>query len=439
MIISGLTAISQPARAATLTELTVDGTELSAGQLYGVDDTTLLQFAILAYIEGNTQYKGMNQNFPGPGGTITPNYESGVMFHQYFAICAEYNINLVRIGAGDKWGSQIQFEAWLNHHDAFISLIETMARQAADHGVYICLVLGAAQEWPVYQYGGSGVVFEIGSTAYSNYITYCRDTMAALDDEVGIGMWDLMNEPDYDQTYNGYWSSHGGKAAFNAWAKAVAADTASARTKPRTMGTAGQGLMFGFSQSDFNLATGTCGFEILHRHYYASAQDSYLFADPESWADACGKPLLWGELGNNGGGMYIRWSWAEQQIYASGGTAICTMVLGSMDGYPYSGGSLVDASSVDQTGSDIDGAVIGVLGTGAGAWPYVIGFTGVSLILCGVAFRRSCLRDLYFNGMPLPEIQRFAGHQKLETTIQYLGLKDSDLDASVDKYQPRYH
>ncbi|MDW5563205.1 MAG: site-specific integrase [Methanomassiliicoccus sp.] len=54
-------------------------------------------------------------------------------------------------------------------------------------------------------------------------------------------------------------------------------------------------------------------------------------------------------------------------------------------------------------------------------------------------FRRSCLRDLYFAGMSLPEIQRFAGHERVETTIQYLGLKDSDLDNSVDKFQPRYH
>ena len=397
LILVGLLMLSAfglpaPAQAKELgvsgTELTEDGAAMS-GDLYGVCDTTLLQFAILSYINGESQYKGRNMNFPGPQGTITPNYNADVMFNQYFGICEYYDLDLVRIGAGDRWGSELQWEAWYYHHDAFISLLETMARQAENHGVYICLVLGAAQEWPVYQYGGSGVVFETGSTAYSNYITYCRDVMSELDDEDGIGLWDMMNEPDYDGTYDGYWSKLASpKTSFNTWSKAVATDTASAGDKPRTMGTAGQGKMFSFSQSDFNLATGSCGFEILHRHYYASATDTYLFADPESWAAAVGKPLLWGELGNNGGGIYVRWPAAEAKIYAAGGSMITTMVLNPMTDYPYTGGSLVKASPVQQAGSDIDGAVIGIIGTGGGAWPYVLGLIGGIAVLAGLMFRR---------------------------------------------------
>ena len=95
--ISGLSVATMPAQAATLNKLTVNGTELSAGRLYGVDDTTLLQFAILAYVDGQTQYKGKNQNFPGPGGTITPNYDASVMFDQYFGICAYYDLNLMQV------------------------------------------------------------------------------------------------------------------------------------------------------------------------------------------------------------------------------------------------------------------------------------------------------------------------------------------------------
>jgi hypothetical protein len=394
-LISGLGVVTAPAQAAELGtsngELTVDGAELS-DPLYGVCDTTVLQFAILAYINGETQCKGKNQNFPGPGGTISPNYNADIMFNQYFGICEYYDLNLVRIGAGDKWGSQIQFEAWYYHHDAYISLLETMARQAANHGVWICLVLGAAQEWPVYQYGGSGVVFDTGSTAYSNYIAYCRDVMSELDDEDGIGMWDMMNEPDYDLVYTSYWSGNGGKAAFNTWSSSVAEDTAGASSHPRTMGTAGQGAMFSFSQSDFDLATGTCGFEVLHRHYYATAHDSYLFADPEAWAADIGKPLLWGELGYNAGNTYVRWDWAEAQIYAAGGQAITSMVLDPYPGYPYTGGSLIDSSPIEDAGDVIDGAVSGALGQqAAGTWPYLLLVLAIVFCVAGVVWRRLSL------------------------------------------------
>ena len=218
--------------------------------------------------------------------------------------------------------------------------------------------------------------------------------MTCLDSENGIGFWDMMNEPDYDTVYNSYWSSHGGKTAFSTWEQAVASDTASSRTKPRCMGVAGQGAMFGWGQSDFNLANGNGCFEICDRHYYAQAQDAYLFADPEQWATDLGKPLFWSELGYNGGGMYVRWPYAESQIYASGGCMINTMVLNPTTDYPYTGGSLVDnSSSVDQAGSDIDGAIIsvivGITGAEAGGyWPVVLAFAGVVLLAVGIGWRR---------------------------------------------------
>jgi integrase/recombinase XerD len=54
------------------------------------------------------------------------------------------------------------------------------------------------------------------------------------------------------------------------------------------------------------------------------------------------------------------------------------------------------------------------------------------------SFRRTFGRELYFAGMPLPEIQFIYGHSTLEMTIKYIGIRDSDVDASIEKYQPRY-
>lgn len=53
-------------------------------------------------------------------------------------------------------------------------------------------------------------------------------------------------------------------------------------------------------------------------------------------------------------------------------------------------------------------------------------------------FRRTFGRQLYFAGMPLPEIQYLYGHAKLDMTIRYLGIRESDTRASLEKYQPRY-
>jgi hypothetical protein len=335
-------------------EITIDGTDGTF--LYGVCETTALQYSVWTWIDGNTQFAGMNQNFPSPTSTLSPHATAEQFWHQYFAVCDFYGLNLIRIGAGDAWGSGIQYEAWKNHRTQFIDLLKTMAQQAEDHGVFVCLVLAGSQEYPTYQYGGSGTVFETSSLAYSNYIAYCKDVMRALDGESGIGMYDLFNEPDYDGVYTAYWQSHGSKTAFSAWAKSVASDTKGVTSHPRTMGAAGQGKMFSFSKADFDLYTGKVGFEIASRHYYASAQDNYLFADPEAWAKQDGLPLFWSELGYNGDGMYVRWPYAEQAIINAGGDAITSMVLKPMNGYPYTGGDLTglvhDTGSSSSTDTD---------------------------------------------------------------------------------------
>ena len=107
------------------------------------------------------------------------------------------------------------------------------------------------------------------------------------------------------------------------------------------MGVAGYGDLFNsWSQEDFDLCSGKTGFEIAHRHYYASAEDPALFTEPEQWAENSGVPLFWGELADNSVYPLTRYSFAEEEIWNAGGQAITSMVLTGTEGYPYTGGKL---------------------------------------------------------------------------------------------------
>ena len=326
------------------TDILIDG-EVPDEKFFGVVDTTALQFAIMAYVNGDTNVAGKNSVFNGPdtspnGGKISQNATAGDFWHQYFALMKHYDCNLVRIGAGDSWGSALQYEAWLNHRESYNSLLETMCEEAMEHGVWLCFVLAGSQEYPTYQFGGEGSVFDTSSSAYSNYIQYCNSMMSMLEDENAIAMYDMFNEPDHNNCDANYW--HGNKQAFSSWASSVAEDTKNSSTHPRTMGVAGLGNLFGWSKEDFGLSTGDVGFEIAHRHYYASAKDSSLFSQPEGWADSYGLPLLWGELADNSVYPLIRHTFGEEAIWNAGGQAITSMVLTGTEGYPYTGGTLPD-------------------------------------------------------------------------------------------------
>ena len=327
------------------TDILIDG-EIPEEKFFGVVDTTALQFAIMAYVNGDTSVAGKNSVFDGPdtssnGGKISQNATANDFWHQYFALMKHYDCNLVRIGAGDSWGSSIQYQAWLNHRESYVSMLKTMCEEAMEHGVWVCLVLAGSQEYPAYQFGGEGSVFDTSSSAYSNYIQYCKSMMSLLENENAVAMYDMFNEPDHNNCNANYW--HGDKQAFSNWASAVAEDTSGSSTHPRTLGVAGYGDLFSsWSQEDFDLSTGDVGFEIAHRHYYASAKDSSLFSQPEAWADHYGLPLLWGELADNSVYPLIRHTYGEEAIWNAGGQAITSMVLTGTDGYPYTGGTLPD-------------------------------------------------------------------------------------------------
>jgi hypothetical protein len=356
LVLSGVTLISTmptASAAPTYGTVSVQGTNIlvdgqtPANKFFGVVDTTALQFAVLTYIDGQTQFAGKTSVFNGPDtgdySAVSPNDTPAKFFDRYFALLAYYHCNLVRIGAGDSWGTGIMYDAWVNHHDAFVSLLLTMEAAAEAHDVWVVLVLAGAAEYPTYTFGGSGSVFNSATSAYHNYISYCRGVMASLTGLKGIAWYDVYNEPDHNACYANYWMNNGNKVAFHAWACSVADDTAGASSHPRSMGVAGLGSMFGWGQSDFDLCTGTVPFEIASRHYYASAtgpSNTYLFSNPESWAKADGRPLYWGELGDNSVYPLIRYTFAEQAIFENGGQAITSMVLTGTAGYPLAAGGV---------------------------------------------------------------------------------------------------
>ena len=328
------------------TDIFIDG-EKTDQQFFGVVDSTALAFAIDNYINGNKAVAGWTSVFNGPDTgarmPVTPNDTPDAFWDQYFAQMASYGYNLVRIGPHDYWGTQLSYDAWNNHQGQFYDLLHSMCYYAQYHGVWLSFSMGGSQQYPAFHFNGGGDVFEPGTQAFNNYVKYVNDIMAELEDWDSIAMYDVFNEPDHDAVYSAYWSSHGGKQAFNDWANAVADATAGVSTHPRNMGVAGFGSMFGMNQEDFNLATGHTGFEILHRHYYGSNTDPYNFEAPEQWADEVGKPLMWGELANNGPYPPVRYDFAEKSIRNAGGQLITSMVATGTPGYPYYGGVSSDA------------------------------------------------------------------------------------------------
>ena len=338
-----------PAHQSGMARVDVSGHEIvfndsiQDGPLFGVVDPTVLAMATENYINGNSHFAGRSSVFNAPDTghprPIEQNETPEQFWNQYFAQMAHYDVNLVRIGPADIWGTEIQYEAWQENNEEFMSLIQTMCDAAEKNGVWICFVLAGSQEYPTYQFGGEGSVFDTSSSAYANYIGYCKSMMSALENENAIAMYDLFNEPDHNNCNANYW--HGNKQAFSTWASAVADDTDGASTHPRTMGVAGYGDLFNsWSQEDFDLCSGKTGFEIAHRHYYASAEDPALFTEPEQWAENSGVPLFWGELADNSVYPLTRYSFAEEEIWNAGGQAITSMVLTGTEGYPYTGGKL---------------------------------------------------------------------------------------------------
>lgn len=338
------------------TDFKVNGSAVSAGHFRGIDETTALIYAMMYAADPGLQiwywYGGKNQNFPSANGAgrILAG-DPNDMWNKYFTYCNYYDINLVRMGAFDEWGTGIMYSLWHTNAPAFEACLETMLSQAYIHHVYVTITIAGAGAWPTYSYGaGTGKdnpfgVMPAGSEyAYNYYLDYAQGVLAELNVSAyrnAIFSVDLYNEPDGDNIYLNWW--HGldishyegfGQLYFRFWARSVHNATDGYFSGLRELGTACGGYLFNFSESAFDLCQDTY-FSTCHVHIYGWALDSYLITERMSWASALGKPLLIGELGNNSVYPIIRWMAFENMSISNGVEAVISLTLLGTPGYPH--------------------------------------------------------------------------------------------------------
>jgi hypothetical protein len=351
---TGFFTLVGPGQAALPSVVGISGQHLTIGgvnetqSLVGVNDTVAFAFAVDAYVNGHTAELGYNMNFPGffgyPNNIKIQVSNVSQFFYAYFWFCAHYGIRLVRFSCGDSWATGLVYQAWLHHPAQYYQLLDILLQRAWSRGIYIDLNLAGSQAYPLYAFGAADSVLDLNSVAghaYANYLAYLQGTMNHCDASIytsAIFSYDVWNEPDHSSVVKGYW--HTNKALFHAWASRVANDTTVMSTHIVEMGTAwlGNGL-YGWTQADFNSATGTTGFDVCEYHYYASVggtSNNYLITQPVGWANAVNKPVMVSEVANNSGSLH-RYTWWETTFKANVGGAFCAMVMTGTSGYPYTG------------------------------------------------------------------------------------------------------
>ena len=342
-ILLGALIPSSVSATAGVSHVSVSGTHLEAGgstiTFRGFDDTTALEFQMMAYVQGLSTYAGENQNFPYPAGSppfgepAQPRLDvssNAQFWDEYFTLAHHYGFNLVRLGACSAWTLGIDFNCWASDPIAYYNVLGEMLDAAANHSVYVCLLLSGGD---TFTFAGTGSAFNVSSSAYAHYIIYADDVMETLAGYDSLAFYDMWNEPDAST----HWAHD--QVAFRTWARDVANGTAfaSALSHLRTMGVGDGGDLagnFDWGYADFFNCTGGTYFEICQRHVYASAEDAYLFADPQAWADSVGKPYFVGEVARSNVTPIVRWAYAEQQIELNGAAGWCAMVLTGTAGYP---------------------------------------------------------------------------------------------------------
>ena len=362
------------------TDLLADGQQL--GPLRGFNDATVLEFQVMAYLAGQPSYAGENQNFPYPAGQEPPGQpsqprlscaSSAAFWDLYFSLAHHYGFNLVRLGPCGDWNIAIDYQAWHDDPAGYYSFLGEMLDAAANHSVYVNLILAGGDS---FDFGGSGSAFNVSSSAYSRYIAYAQAVMVALADYDALAFYDMWNEPEATD-YFGVGNPGPTQIAFRTWARTVANATlaASLISHPRTMGVGDGGDLNGnwhWGYGSFYNCTGGTGFEITSRHIYASANDAYLFHDAQAWSTTVGKPYFVGEVARNNVTPMVRWTYAEQKIEYYGAVGWASMVITGTSDYPASQGlieSLLDVIIIPIIDAVIlaMGSSYGLVGIGIGA------------------------------------------------------------------------
>ncbi|MDW5562987.1 MAG: hypothetical protein SA339_07145 [Methanomassiliicoccus sp.] len=329
------------------------GRDSMANRSFGVDETTALAHAINAYINNVAGEAGLNMNFPGPGGymSITGCSNEATFWDKYFEYCQYYDIDLVRVGAADLWGTSIQYDAWKNHttDNKYPDMLVAMCDRSYAHNVKIVLVIaGSANNKsndPIFAFNKASNPFDNTTAAYWEYIRYANSTMGILNNMTLSHrpiMIDLWNEPDHNHANYIYW--HNRIGLFHGWSNGVARQTSGHNQGYlRTMGTAVQANMTDNNTIDSSSPTNKAnltlvmntGLEVWQAHLYRTDNGVTSYQVNALTNCSAGHPLFWGEVGLEN---WNRNTYMEQKIYANGWTYVCSMMLyNATADYPYAG------------------------------------------------------------------------------------------------------
>jgi hypothetical protein len=351
---------SIPAQALPITEqLTVTDEHLLAGgvaeRIEAINDQTVIPLNLYPYPAYNYRYS--NHLFPYYTNDLVTKLASDNYTHfwwQYFYLISELGLNGVRLGGFNGWGMSWMHATWYNDRPTWDAVIDPMFAMAREAGVYIIFSFGGEAS-PDYTfsrtsnvYGTSvpdpmaGSLVDVGSECYLHYMDWIGEVMTHYKNEVSLGMWELLNEPDGDAPWTHYWHTLPNEDASWAYWMSNFMDDAIAEEHSHliTMGTA-SGLFHTWGQTEFNRQNNYSN-DVGHSHVYGSSEDDYLIHDQASWSVALKKHWFMGEAGYSDSGppwgIYY-WPWLDA-IAASHNASIAWMTLWRMPGYPVSSANI---------------------------------------------------------------------------------------------------
>jgi len=146
-----------------------------------------------AYPIGTEVYYGGNN----------PYYTDREFWNVYFWLLKSNGFNSIRLNDGDYWGTTQLYNWWSSNRTQYMQYMQDMFDMAAYHGIYVvfCFIGGFYSGAPISP-TTTNHVFVPGSTTYNNIVSWMRDMMTTFQSHQGVGMWDLINEPETYYVYS---------------------------------------------------------------------------------------------------------------------------------------------------------------------------------------------------------------------------------------------
>lgn len=134
------------------------------------------------------------------------------------------NVPKLRIGAGDRWSSNIMYGTWKNNPTKFYQVLDAYADAARELGVQLTITcLGFADA----EYDQERTaIFDPASQEFANAMAYCGDVAKHYGGHAGVELVEITNESDHDLYAFNYWlklyPDYATRLAkYSAWVKAA--------------------------------------------------------------------------------------------------------------------------------------------------------------------------------------------------------------------------